>query len=77
MKEEMEVLAKNEILLVPLPVGQKIVGRKWVFFVKYEVDGSIEPYKVRLVAKGYRQTYGIDCQDTFYPMAKLNIVRVL
>nr|KYP54617.1 Retrovirus-related Pol polyprotein from transposon TNT 1-94 [Cajanus cajan] len=37
--------------------GKKIVGCKWVFTIKYKADGSIERYKVRLVAKGFTQTY--------------------
>ena len=78
MRAEMEALEKNHTWrLVSLPKGRKLVGCKWVFTVKYGPTGLIDRYKARLVAKGFTQTYGIDFQETFSPVAKLNTIRIL
>ena len=43
-----------------LPAGRKSIGRKWVFKKKMNVEGKVEKYKARLVAKCYSQVPGID-----------------
>jgi len=54
-----------------------IVGYCWVYTMKYRPDGSVDRYKVRLVAKGYIQTYGIDYFEMFSPVAWMNSIRVI
>jgi hypothetical protein len=52
MNEELFALHKTDTWdLVPLPSGKSVVGYRWVYKIKTNSDGSIERYKVRLVAK--------------------------
>ena len=78
MNEEMRALEKNETWeIVEKPKDKKVVGCRWIYTVKYQSDGTLDRYGARLVAKGYTDTYGIDYEETFAPVAKMNTVRII
>ena len=61
---------------MPLPLGKKAVGCRWVYAIKVGPDGHVDQLKARLVAKGYTQVYGLDYCDIFSPVAKMTIIRL-
>jgi len=63
--------------LVALPKDKKIIGCKWVYKVKHNVNGFVSRYEARLVAKGYAQTYGIDYGEIYNLVVKMTIVRAI
>ena len=78
MKEELDTLSKNHTWdLVTLPLGKSMVGCKWIYKIKTHLDGSIERYKVCLVAKGFTQKYEHDYDETFASVARISSVRAL
>jgi hypothetical protein len=58
------------------PKGSNIVTSKWVFTVKTGVDGTIERFKARLVARGFTQEYGVDYEETFAPTVRMDTLRL-
>jgi len=60
-----------------LPKGENKVECKWVFKRKLKVDGSIDRYKARLLAKGYSQLHGLDYHETFSLVVKIASKRIL
>ncbi|XP_039047068.1 uncharacterized mitochondrial protein AtMg00820-like [Hibiscus syriacus] len=78
VEEELSALENNKTwVIIDLPKDKKPVDCKWVFTVKFKADGKIERYKARLVTKGFTYTYGVDYQETFAPVSKLNTIRVI
>jgi hypothetical protein len=75
---EMEsILSNGTWELIDRPYGCKPVGCKWVFKKKPRPDDTINKYKARLVAKGYTRKKGKAFFDTYSPIARLIIIRVL
>lgn len=64
-----------ELVLHDTPI--KVVENKWVFQIKYNSYESISRYKVRLVAKGFHQTHGINYTETFSSVVKASTIRVI
>lgn len=54
-----------------------MIPGKWIYKVKQTVDGKVDKYKARFVAKGYAQTYGVDYEETYLPVFKLTLLRIL
>ena len=78
MKDEFHSLQKNGTWnLVIAPLGRKLVKCKWVFKTKFDADGSPLKYKEILVAKVFSQVQGIDYNDTFSPMPKMDSIRLV
>lgn len=53
--------------IIPRPEDKSVVTSKWIYKIKHAVDGSIDTYKVRFVARGFSQVEGIDYEETFSP----------
>lgn len=77
-EEEIASIVKNKTWdLADLPKGAKAIGLKWIFKIKRNSDGSINKYKSRLVAKGYIQRHGVDFEEVFAPVARIETVRFI
>ncbi|GJS01500.1 putative ribonuclease H-like domain-containing protein [Tanacetum coccineum] len=63
-------------ILVDLPYGKKSIGTKWVYRNKKDERGVVVRNKARLVAQGHRQEEGIDYDEVFAPVARLEAIRI-
>ncbi|KAM0863375.1 hypothetical protein ACQ4PT_044625 [Festuca glaucescens] len=78
MVDELQSIEENQTWsLADLPPGHKPIGLKWIFKLKRDADGHVLKHKARLVAKGYAQRPGIDFDEVFAPVARLNSVGLL
>ncbi|GKD47119.1 retrovirus-related pol polyprotein from transposon TNT 1-94 [Tanacetum coccineum] len=66
-----------ENVIVPNPKDMTIIGTKWVFRNKLDENGVVSRNKARLVAQGYNQQEGIDYDETYAPVARLESIRIL
>jgi histone deacetylase 1/2 len=78
MQDEYDALMANNVWhLVPPSSNKSIIDCKWVYRIKKKDDGTIDRYKARMVAKGFKERYDIDCVDTFSPVVKDATIRIV
>ncbi|XP_073064107.1 uncharacterized protein [Primulina eburnea] len=78
MHDELEEFVRNDVwTLVPSPDHGNVIGTKWVLKNKTDESGNIIRNKVRLVAQGYTQVEGVDFDETFAPVARIESIRLL
>lgn len=77
MQEELNQFTRSKVWkLVPPPPDSSTIGTKWVFHNKLDESGTVVRNKARLVAQGYTQMEGIDYDETYAPVARLEAIRM-
>ncbi|GJS43280.1 putative ribonuclease H-like domain-containing protein [Tanacetum coccineum] len=77
MQEELLQFKLQKVwILVDLPSGKKAIGTKWVFKNKRDERSIVVKNKARLVAQGFRQEEGIDYDEVFAPVARIEAIRL-
>jgi hypothetical protein len=78
MKEEIASIEENGTWsLVNLPKGHRAIGLKWVFKLKRDENGNMIRHKERFVTKGYVQWQGINFDEVFAPLARMESIRLV
>ncbi|GJU73829.1 putative ribonuclease H-like domain-containing protein [Tanacetum coccineum] len=77
MQEELLQFKLQQVwILVEIPHGAKVIGTKWVFRNKKDERGVVVINKSRLVAQGYKQEVGVDYDEVFAPVARIEAIRL-
>ena len=78
IQEALNQFERNNVWeLVEKPENYPVIGTKWVFRNKLDENGIVIRNKARLVAKGYNQKEGIDYEETYALVARLEAIRML
>ncbi|XP_016554890.1 uncharacterized mitochondrial protein AtMg00820-like [Capsicum annuum] len=75
MDNENRSIERNDTWeLINLPENQKTIGVKWVYKTKLKENREVDKFKACLVAKGYKQEYGVDYEEVFATIARLDTI---
>ena len=70
----MQLRKKQTWDLIDIPTSKTIIEVKWVYKTKLNEKGELEKNKARLFAKGYAHHYGVDYDETFSPIARMDTI---
>jgi hypothetical protein len=78
MLEEYRSILKNNVWdIVSKSKDKLVVSSKWIYKIEHAVDGSVEKFKARFVARGFTQKEGIDYEETFAPVGRYTSIRTI
>jgi hypothetical protein len=78
MHEELNNFKRNQVWeLIERPKDHNVIGTKWIFHNKQDQNGIVARNKAKLVAQGYTQVEGLDFDETYAPVARLEVIRIL
>ena len=77
MQEELNNFERNHVWELVERPKTNVIGTKWVFRNKQDEHGVVTRNKARLVAQGFTQVEGLDFEETFAPVARLEAIQML
>jgi hypothetical protein len=77
MQEELNNFERNQVWTLVERPKSNVIGTKWVFKNKQDENSVVTRNKARLVAQGFTQVEGLDFEETYAPMARLEAIRML
>lgn len=78
MDDEIDSLRKTQTwTLVNPPSDHQVIDNRWTYKLKINSDGNIQRFKARLVARGFKQTAGVEYHETFSPVARFDSIRTI
>ena len=77
MQEELNNFERNQVWTLVERPNTNIIGTKWVFRNKQDENGVVTRNKARLVAQGFTQVEGLDFEETYAPVARLEAIQML